>query len=137
MEPREKDVRTWSMFCHLSALAGLFFGFGNILGPLIVWQIKKNELPETNPHGKEALNFQITITIINFIAFGVFFGFWGATWGFRHFWSSPLSMLGGTFGIGAIIAIINLAAWILAVVAGVKANNGEFYKYPFAIRFIK
>jgi uncharacterized Tic20 family protein len=46
-------------------------------------------------------------------------------------------MLGSGFGFGIILSIINFAAWVLAVIAGLRANNGEFYKYPFAIRFIK
>ena len=60
----ESQARTWNMLCHLSALAG-FIGipFGNILGPLLVWQIKKNEIPSVEVHGKAAMNFQITATI--------------------------------------------------------------------------
>lgn len=134
---REQNIRTWSMLCHISALAGLFFGLGNILGPLIVWQIKKNELPEIEPYGKEALNFQLTILIINLIAFAILAGVIGTAFGFGHFIRSPFSVLGGGLGIGMILVAINVAALILAVVAGLKANNGEFYRYPFAIRFIK
>jgi uncharacterized protein len=139
MNTRDQNVRTWSMLCHLSALAGLFFGLGSVIGPLLVWQIKKNELPEIEPHGKEALNFQLTILIINIIASILLIGFLGAAFGFGfgRMWRSPFSLLGGGFGIGSIILIINLVAYILAVIAGLKANNGEAYKYPFAIRFIK
>ena len=140
MDIREQNVRTWAMLCHLSALAGLIFWLGNIIGPLLVWQIKKSELPEIDPYGKEAVNFQITITIINIAADIILLGFIGATWGFgfrNYHWGSPLAMLGGGFGLSSIIFLINLAGWILAVIAGLKANNGEFYKYPFALRFIK
>jgi uncharacterized Tic20 family protein len=137
MNTRDQNVRTWSMLCHLSALAGLFFGLGNIIGPLLVWQIKKNELPEIEPHGKEALNFQITMLIVNIIAGILLAGFWGWGFGFGSFWRSPFYALGTGFGIGAILSIINFVAWVLAVIAGVRANNGEFYKYPFAIKFIK
>jgi uncharacterized Tic20 family protein len=122
MTPRDQNVRTWSMLCHLSALAGLFWWPGIVLGPLIVWQIKKNELPEIDPHGKEAVNFQLTIIM----AFGI-----------GIFWGNPFAFLGGGFGLFAILAIINLVAIILAVIAGIKANNGEPYKYPFSIKFIK
>ncbi|WP_416925739.1 DUF4870 domain-containing protein [Ottowia sp.] len=51
------------MFAHLSALAGFIIPFGNLLGPLIVWQLKKNEMPFVDDQGKEALNFQITVTL--------------------------------------------------------------------------
>jgi uncharacterized Tic20 family protein len=125
------------MLCHISALAGLFFGLGGVIGPLLAWQIKKNELPEIEPHGKESLNFQLTILIINIIVGALFIGFLGAAFGIGRMWRSPLSFWSGGFGIGSIIVIINLAAYILAVIAGLKANNGEAYKYPFAIRFIK
>jgi len=135
MNTRDQNVRTWSMLCHLSALAGLFFGLGNVIGPLIVWQIKKNELPEIEPHGKEALNFQITMLIVNIAVGIVFAGFWG--WGFGGFWRSPFYALGAGFGAFSIIGIINFVAWVLAVIAGVRANNGEFYKYPLSIKFIK
>src|ERR1700688_113983 len=67
MNTREQQVRTWSMLCHLSALAVLLFPFGNILGPLLIWQIKRNDLPEIDPHGKESLNFQITVLIITLV----------------------------------------------------------------------
>ena len=73
LSPGESDVRTWCMLCHLSALAGLFLPAGNILGPLLVWQIKKNEMPAVEPHGKDSLNFQLTVLIITLIAGAVAF----------------------------------------------------------------
>jgi len=137
MNTRDQNVRTWSMLCHLSALAGLLFGLGNVIGPLLVWQIKKNELPEIEPHGKEALNFQLTILLINIIVGFLLIGFLGAAFGMGRMWRSPFSLFSGGFGLASILIIINLVAFILAVIAGIKANNGEAYKYPFAIRFIK
>jgi uncharacterized Tic20 family protein len=125
------------MLCHLSALAGLFWWPGSVLGPLIVWQIKKNELPEIDPHGKEALNFQLTILIIYLICRIILFSIIGAAFGIGLFWGSPFAFVGGGFGILSILGIINLVAIILAVIAGIKANNGESYKYPFSIRFVK
>src|SRR6185295_5600163 len=63
--PSEKDARTWNMLCHLSALCGLLgVPFGNVLGPLIIWLVKKNEIPSVDVHGKAALNFQITVSIL-------------------------------------------------------------------------
>ena len=58
-----KDERTWAMLCHFSAFAGLIFPFGNFLAPLIIWLIKKEELPFVEDQGKEVLNFQISMTI--------------------------------------------------------------------------
>ncbi|MFT3826538.1 MAG: DUF4870 domain-containing protein [Chitinophagaceae bacterium] len=133
METRSQQVRTWSMLCHLGALAGLLFWLGSILGPLIIWQIKKNELPEIDEHGKASVNFQLTIFIINIIGRIII----ASTVGFGIFWGSPFAGFGGGFGFAGILGIINLVAWILAVIAGVRANNGEFYRYPFSIPFIK
>jgi uncharacterized Tic20 family protein len=138
MDTREQNVRTWSMLCHLAALAGFLIPtLGAIIGPLLVWQIKKNELPEIDPHGKESVNFQLTILIINLIAGFVVFGLLGFGFGFGYLWRNPFYLISGGFGLGMILIVINLLSWILAIVAGIKANNGEFYKYPFTIRFIK
>src|SRR5258705_68928 len=54
-----KDEQNWAMFCHLSALAGFLIPFGNIVGPVVVWLIKRAEMPLVEYHGKEAINFQI------------------------------------------------------------------------------
>jgi uncharacterized Tic20 family protein len=58
-----RDERTWAMLCHLAALAGCLLPLGNILGPLAIWLLKKNESSFIDEHGKAALNFQITITL--------------------------------------------------------------------------
>ena len=65
--PSEKDIRTWNMWCHLSALSGLMVPLGNLLGPLLVWQIKKHEFPGVEAHGKVALNWQLTVFIATVI----------------------------------------------------------------------
>jgi uncharacterized Tic20 family protein len=133
MEPREQNVRTWSMLVHLAALSVFIFTPGLVLGPLLVWQIKKNELPEIDRHGKEAVNFQLTVVIINIILIPILMG----TLGFSIFWRTPIYFFGPGFGLLFIVWCFDLVAIILAVVAGLRANNGGFYRYPFAIRFIK
>src|SRR5205085_10186199 len=63
------EVRNWCVLCHASALAGLFFHFfGHLLGPLIVWLMKRNDAPEIDAAGKESLNFQISMLIYDIIA---------------------------------------------------------------------
>lgn len=137
MTPRDQNVRTWSMLCHLSALLGLLWWPGIVIGPLIVWQIKKNELPEIDPHGKEALNFQLTFVILYFIAQIVLGIIAGITFGIGLLWGSPFTFLGSGLGLLSLLGIITLVALVLAVVAGIKANNGEPYQYPFSIKFVK
>src|SRR5438876_8735377 len=63
------NVRTWTVLCHASALAGLFFHFlGHLFGPLIVWLVKRGDSPEIDAHGKESLNFQLSMLIYDVIA---------------------------------------------------------------------
>ena len=115
------EERQWAMFAHLSALAGCIIPFGSIIGPLVIWQIKKNEMPFVDDQGKEATNFNITMLIICV-----------ALWIFTII----------TFGIGILITfpafvLVGLAWLIFTIIAGIKANEGVAYRYPFAIRLIK
>ncbi|HUA69200.1 MAG TPA: DUF4870 domain-containing protein [Candidatus Saccharimonadales bacterium] len=118
----ESQARTWNMLCHLSALAGFIIPLGNLLGPLLVWQIKKNEFPSVNAHGKASLNFQITV-IIALIA-GIII-------------ATILSFFCVGFLLFPIVVLIGLAGLIFAIIAGIKANNGEDYKYPFSLELIR
>ena len=60
---QNKEVRQWAMLCHFAAFLGLVFPFGSVLGPLILWQVKKDMDPLIDDQGKEALNFQLTVAI--------------------------------------------------------------------------
>ena len=111
-----KDEQNWAMICHLSALAGFLIPFGNIFGPLIVWLIKRGEMPLVDRHGKEALNFQITVAIAIAICIPLMFILIGI----------PLMFI---VGIGALV---------LTIMAAVKVSNGNFdYRYPLTIRLLK
>jgi uncharacterized Tic20 family protein len=105
------------MLCHLSALAGYVIPFGNIIGPLIIWQIKKNEFPSVEQHGKAALNFQLTVLIALFV--GILAAF-------------VLSFVCIGFLFIPVVVAIGLCGLIFAVIAGIKANNGEPYRYPWS-----
>jgi len=111
----DKDARTWAMICHLMALSGYVLPFGNILGPLIVWAIKKDEHPFVDDQGKEAINFQLTMTLAFIVACLLIFVLIGV----------PLLVA---------LAIFDL---VMIVVAAVKANDGNRYRYPATIRFFK
>jgi hypothetical protein len=118
VEKYEKETRTWAMVCHLAAFVG-FIGIplGHILGPLVVWLIKRNDYPFVDDQGKEALNFQISITIYGLLAF-------------------VFTII--TLGFGAIVVLfLIIAEIILVIIAAVAANKGEYYRYPFTIRFLK
>lgn len=116
------EERQWGMFAHLAALAGLIIPFGNLIGPLVVWMIKRDTMPFVADQGKEAVNFQITVslacTILGIAAFILSFVLIG-------------------FLLFPVIALIALAALVLCVIAGIKANEGNAYRYPFSVRLIK
>ena len=112
--PTAED-KQWGLFAHLSSLAGLIIPFGNILGPLIIWQVKKDSLPFAADQGKEALNFNITIAIAAII-------------------SGLLTLVLIGF---LLLPLVGLAWMIFTIIGAMKANNGEAYRYPFALRLIK
>jgi uncharacterized Tic20 family protein len=117
-EELSKDARKWAMFCHLAGLAGLLPMtpvFGSVIAPLIIWQIKKDEFEFVDEQGKEALNFQISILIYAIAAGLLCFACIG-------------------FFLLPAVYIFDL---IFLLIAAVKANNGERYRYPLSIRFIK
>jgi uncharacterized protein len=105
----------WAMLCHLSALAMLVFPLGNVIGPLIVWLLKKDEMPLVDREGKESLNFQITISLFALVAGLLTFILIGL----------PLLLL---------IGLVNL---VFIILASLEASNGRPYTYPFNLRLIK
>ena len=111
----DKDELMWSTFAHLGFLAGLIIPFGNVVAPLVIWLVYKDRSSYVEYHSKEALNFQLTVTIA-MVASGI------------------LVLL--LIGIFLLIGVL-LLALVLSIVAAVKANNGEYYEYPFAIRFFR
>ena len=110
------NVRTWNILCHASALLGVFLHFpGHLLAPFIVWLAKRNDSPEIDAHGKESLNFQISMLIYTLVA-GVF----------------CLILIGFVF-----LAILWVLNAIFVIIASIQASEGKFYRYPMTIRFIQ
>jgi len=116
-EEVSKDARMWAMFCHLAGLAGFIVPviISGIIAPLIVWQIKKDDYPFVDEQGKEAVNFQISMLIYALIAGALI-----------------------CVGIGIfLLPVVGVFDLVFLLIAAVKANNGEHYRYPLTIRFIK
>ena len=111
-----RDERTWGMLCHFSALL-IFIGipFSNILAPLIIWLIKKEEMPFVEDQGKEVLNFQISMTIYLIC-------------------SAILIVI--LIGIPILIAL-GIFDFIITIIAAISANDGKSYRYPINLRLIK
>lgn len=117
VELAPQDQRTMGMLCHLLALCALVgVPLGNLLGPLIIWLVKKDTMPFVDDQGKESLNFQISVAIISILL-------------------SPLICLAG-IGLLLIIPLV-IASLVFSVIGAIKANQGIYYRYPFAIRLIK
>ena len=112
----DRDARQWAMFCHLAGLAKYVpIPLSNVLAPLILWQIKKDQSPFVDDQGKEAVNFQISITIYAIIC-GLLF----------------------CAGIGVfLLPVVGVLDLVFIIIAGLKANEGELYRYPLTIRFIR
>ena len=120
-----QNDRNYSSITHLSGFAGWFFPFGNIIAPLVLWSAKKNDSSYIDTHGKAAVNFQLSLILYGFLLVVLFV---------------PIAIL--TLGLGIIAILLGIIpAVILKIVliinASIKANNGEFYTYPFTIEFIK
>ncbi|PIR21562.1 MAG: orotate phosphoribosyltransferase [Deltaproteobacteria bacterium CG11_big_fil_rev_8_21_14_0_20_47_16] len=113
---QQKDDRMWGMLCHLSALLAVFgVPLLNVLGPLVVWLLKKNTSTFVDEQGKNSLNFQLTATIAFLICV-------------------PLVFIG--IGIFLMIAV-GIADLVFVIIASIKVNQGENYKYPYSLNLIK
>ncbi|MCI3920777.1 DUF4870 domain-containing protein [Paenibacillus sp. TRM 82003] len=109
-----KDERMYGMLCHLLAFTGFIIPFGSIIGPLVVWLAKREASPFIDGHGKESLNFQISIAIYAIVSAILIF-----------------------VGIGILLSIAVGIFWlVMTIIASVKANEGAPYRYPLTIRFL-
>lgn len=108
------DARTWAVLCHLSGFAGIIVPFGYIIAPLIIWMLKRDEYDEVETNGREALNFQISITIYYFFA--------------------GLSML-MLVGFVLLPAVMIFHA-VCMIIAALKTREGIKYRYPLTLRFL-
>jgi uncharacterized protein len=156
-QDNDQSARNWAMWCHLSSLAWLplillgFIGiplpipFINILGPLIVWLTKKQRHPSIDAHGKESLNFQISFTIYGVIAAIVLIFLVAVTCGIglsnnsSSTSSQLLTQIGLVLGVVGLVfsLIVGILQLVLIIFAAIKAKKGEFYHYPFTIRFLR
>ena len=109
------EVRQSAMLCHLAAFLGFVFPFGSVVGPLILWQMKKEVDPFIDDQGKEALNFQITVAIA---------------------WMACIVLAFAVIGFFLMFALA-IATIVLTIIGSIKANKGIAYRYPLTWRVIK
>ncbi len=116
MREPDKELKNWLVILHLSPLAGLIgIPFVNVVAPLVIWLMKKEESPEIDRHGKEVLNFQISLMI--------------------YFLISAILVI---IAIGFVLAIlVGLFGLAMIIMGAIDASNGKLRRYPATIRFIQ
>lgn len=109
-----EEERLWATLAHLSGLAGWVIPLGNVVAPLLLWLWQKDQSVFVGDQAKEALNFQLTVTI-------------AAT-------ASALLMV---VLIGfLLLALVGVYALVVMIIAAIKARQGIYYRYPMSFRFI-
>ena len=103
------------MFLHLSQLAGFLVPLAGLIVPIVIWQIKKKDLPTLDAHGKVVVNWIISELIYAVVGIILSFVLVGV----------PLLIILGLLGV------------IFPIIGGIKANNGELWKYPLSINFLR
>lgn len=109
------DARKWATIINASVFCGLVFPLGNFLAPLVIWQLKKDISSLVDDQGKSVLNFQLTVFIAAVICGFLMF----AVVGF------------------ILLPLLSLYALVMTIIAIVKVNDGENYKFPYSFTFIK
>lgn len=113
--PTSED-RNWAVVAHLSGLAASALGGFAFLGPLVVWLIKKDQSPFVADQAKEALNFQIAVTIALLVSVAI----------------AMATCVGAV-----LIPVVGIGSLVFAVIAAVESSKGAYYRYPYSIRLIQ
>ena len=110
-----QDERTWGMLAHLTAFSGFLIPFGNIIAPLVVWLVKRDQSQFVGDQGKESLNFNISVLLAGAVCAALVFVL-----------------------IGILLGVALFFYWLaMTIVAGIKASEGIRYRYPFTLRLVK
>ena len=110
----EAQTRQWAVFLHLSLLAGLLVPFAGLIVPVVIWQLKKDELPGLDVHGKVVVNWIISVVIYGIV-------------------SCLLVLV--AIGIALLLAL-GAVALVFPIIGAIKANEGVVWKYPLSITFL-
>jgi uncharacterized Tic20 family protein len=110
----EQQTREWAMLLHLSQLLGFVVPLGGLVAPILIWQLKKDELPALDAHGRVVLNWVLSALLY----------FLGAL---------LLSLI--VIGVPLLLAVVVVSV-VFPIIGGVKANNGELWRYPLSIEFL-
>ena len=128
-----KNDNNTAFLIHLSAFFGYMIPFGAIVGPLVIWEINKDNSEFVNENGKEAINFNLSYLLYTFLL-GLSIGPFIIRTVLSEFHHLDLF---GIITAGSIIGLIAIVKFVLIILAAVSANRGEVYHYPLTIKFIK
>ena len=111
-----QDEKTWGMLAHLTAFSGFLIPLGSVLGPLIVWLVKRDESAFVADQGKEALNFNISVLLAACVC----------------------AALVWVLLIGVLLGVVLFLYWLaMTIIAAIKASEGIRYRHPFTLRLIQ
>ena len=114
-DSNERESRQWSMFLHLSVLTGFIVPLAGLVAPIVIWQMKKDDSPKLDIHGKIVVNWVLSMILYMIV-------------------SVVLSFV--VIGLPMLLALVVLNI-VFPIIGGIKANNGETWRYPLSIRFMK
>ena len=114
-DSNERESRQWSMFLHLSVLTGFIVPLAGLVAPIVIWQMKKDDSPKLDMHGKIVVNWVLSMILYMIV-------------------SVVLSFV--VIGLPMLLALVVLNI-VFPIIGGIKANNGETWRYPLSIRFMK
>jgi len=111
----DRQARQWALILHLSLLAGYVIPLAGMVAPIIIWQLKKEQMPGLDAHGKVVANWIISSIIYLGVSVLLIFVIIGI----------PLILL---------LCIVGV---IFPIIGGIKASDGEVWKYPMSITFFR
>jgi len=111
---RKRETDQWGMFLHLSTFLGYIVPLAGLIAPVVIWQVKKTDLPGLDQHGRNAVNFIISLFIYSIVS---------------------LLLTFVLIGIPMLLAL-SVVAVVFPIIAAVKASNGEVWRYPMSIPFV-
>jgi len=114
-EAEATQVRRLAMACHLAALLGYVLPFGNVIGPLVMWLLNRERHAYIDEQGREALNFQLSMLVWYLLAFAL-----------------VLALIGFFMIVGLVVFQL-----VMVIVAAVRSNDGEAWRYPLTVRFLR
>lgn len=122
----EAQSRLWAMLLHLSMLGGCFIPLAGFLAPIVIWRIKRDELPQIDAHGRAAANWILSSALYGALLLVLFY-------------VSLFFSIGGLLWLPIMsVAWLLCAVWmILPVIAGIRAHQGHAWRYPLAIPFFR